>query len=60
MPEFFQNLNLDLVHIDDTDKLLNKVKETKSIYKLISLIKKIEEATQKVEQNESLVVKLEN
>jgi reverse gyrase len=60
MPEFFQNLNLDLIHIDDTDKLLNKVKETKSIYKLISLIKKIEEATQKVEQNESLVVKLEN
>jgi hypothetical protein len=49
MPEFFQNLNLDLVHIDDTDKLLNKVKETKNFYKLISLIKKIEEATQKVE-----------
>jgi hypothetical protein len=49
MPEFFQNLNLDLIHIDDTDKLLNKVKETKSIYEIISLTKKFEDATQKVE-----------
>jgi hypothetical protein len=49
MPEVFINLNIDLINIDIADKLLNKVKETKSIYEIISLTKKFEDATQKVE-----------
>jgi hypothetical protein len=59
MPEVFINLNIDLINIDIADKLLNKVKETKSIYEIISLTKKIEEAALKVEKSESLVLKLE-
>jgi hypothetical protein len=34
MPEVFINLNIDLINIDIADKLLNKVKETKSIYEI--------------------------
>jgi hypothetical protein len=49
MPEVFINLNIDLINIDIADKLLNKVKETKSIYEIISLTKKFEDAAQKVE-----------
>ena len=33
-------------------KLLDKVKETKSIYKIISLMKKIEETSLKIDLNE--------
>jgi len=52
MPEVFRNINIIFINIDDSYKLLNKVKETKSIYKMISLMKKIEETSLKIDLNE--------
>jgi hypothetical protein len=49
MPEVLKNVDIIFISIDDSYKLLNKVKETKSIYEIISLTKKFEDATQKVE-----------
>jgi hypothetical protein len=49
MPEVFKNVDINFIHIDDTEKLLKQVLETKSIEKMIFLKKEIEEVTIKVE-----------
>jgi hypothetical protein len=49
MPEVLKNVDIIFISIDDSYKLLNKVNETKSIYKMISLVKKIEETSLKID-----------
>ena len=60
MPEVFRNIDLNFDQIDDIEKLLKQVIDTRNIQKMAELKKEIGEATVKVEQSEALVVKLEN
>lgn len=60
MPEVFKNIDMNFEQIDGIDVLLKTVIETKDIEKMSLLKKEIDDANNKVEQSEGLVVKLEN
>lgn len=60
MPEVLRNIDLNFDQIDDIEKLLKVVIDTRDTQKMAELKKEINEATVKVEQSEALVVKLEN
>lgn len=60
MPEVLRNIDLNFDQIDDIEKLLKVVIDTRNTQKMVELKKEISEATVKVEQSEALVVKLEN
>lgn len=60
MPEVLRNIDLNFDQIDDIEKLLKVVIDTRNTQKMVELKKEITEATVKVEQSEALVVKLEN
>ncbi len=60
MPEVLRNIDLNFDQIDDIEKLLKVVIDTRNTQKMVDLKKEISEATVKVEQSEALVVKLEN
>ena len=60
MPEVLRNIDLNFDQIDDIEKLLKVVIDTRDTNKMAELKKEINEATVKVEQSEALVVKLEN
>ena len=60
MPEVLRNIDLNFDQIDDIEKLLKVVIDTRKTQKMVELKKEMTEATVKVEQSEALVVKLEN
>lgn len=60
MPEVFKNIDMNFEQIDGIDVLLKTVVETRDIEKMSLLKKEIDDANNKVEQSEGLVVKLEN
>lgn len=60
MPDVFKNIDLNFEQIDGIDILLKQVIETRNIEKMALLKKEIDDANNKVEQSEGLVVKLEN
>lgn len=60
MPDVFKNIELNFEQIDGIDILLKQVIETRNIEKMALLKKEIDDANNKVEQSEGLVVKLEN
>lgn len=60
MPEVLRNIDLNFDQIDDIEKLLKVVIDTRDTNKMAELKKEINEATVKVEQSEALVIKLEN
>lgn len=60
MPEVFTNIKVNFNQIDKIDQLLKDVKLTKSIDAMGQLKKEIDDVTQKIEQSEGLVNKLEN
>jgi hypothetical protein len=49
MPEVFRNIDLNFDQIDDIEKLLKQVIDTRNIQKMAELKKEIGEATVKVE-----------
>jgi len=49
MPEVFRNIDLNFDQIDDIEKLLKQVIDTRNIQKMAQLKKEIGEATVKVE-----------
>lgn len=60
MPEVFKNIDVNFEQIDGIDDLLKTVVETRNIDKMSLLKKEIDDANNKVEQSEGLVIKLEN
>lgn len=60
MPDVFKNIELNFEQIDGIDVLLKQVVDTRNIEKMALLKKEIDDANNKVEQSEGLVVKLEN
>lgn len=60
MPDVFKNIELNFEQIDGIDILLKQVVDTRNIEKMALLKKEIDDANNKVEQSEGLVVKLEN
>ena len=60
MPEVFKNIELNYSQIDGLEYLLKEVIETQNIDKMKVLKKEVDDATNKVEQSESLSSKLEN
>lgn len=60
MPEVFKNIESNFNQIDGLEFLLKEVIETQNIDKMKVLKKEVDDATNKVEQSESLSTKLEN
>jgi len=60
MPEVFKNIDMNFEQIDEIDIILKSVAKTKNIEKMSHLKKEIDDANNKVEQSEGLVIKLEN
>lgn len=60
MPEVFKNIEVNFEQIDAIDALLTEVVQTKDVDKMAQLKKDIDDANNKVEQSEGLVIKLEN
>mmetsp|Transcript_21886 Transcript_21886/g.33964 ORF Transcript_21886/g.33964 Transcript_21886/m.33964 type:complete len:673 (-) Transcript_21886:559-2577(-) len=60
MPEVFKNVDANFEQLDYIDKLLQDVIDTKDIDKMGQLKKEVDDASNKVEQSEGLVQKLEN
>ena len=60
MPEVFKNIDFNFDQLDDIDVLLQDVIKTKDIEKMQQLKKEVDDATNKIEQSEGLVLKLEN
>jgi hypothetical protein len=60
MPEVFKNIEQNYEQIDNLEYLLKEVIQTQNIDKMKVLKKEVDDATNKVEQSESLSTKLEN
>ena len=60
MPEVFKNIDFNFDQLDSIDALLQDVIKTKDIEKMQQLKKEVDDATNKIEQSEGLVLKLEN
>ena len=60
MPDVFSNITSNFEQIDKIQSILVQIKQTKSIDLLQTLKGEVDDATQKVEQCEGLVNKLEN
>ena len=60
MPEVFKNIEGNFDQLDGLEFLLKEVIETQNIDKMKQLKKEVDDATNKVEQSESLSTKLEN
>jgi len=60
MPEVFKNIEQNYEQIDNLEYLLKEVIQTQNIDKMKILKKEVDDATNKVEQSESLSTKLEN
>lgn len=60
MPEVFKNIEANFDQLDGLEFLLKEVIETQNIDKMKQLKKEVDDATNKVEQSESLSTKLEN
>jgi hypothetical protein len=60
MPEVFKNIEYNFEQLDAIEVLIKEVLKTKNTEKMQLIKKEVDDASNKVEQSEGLVLKLEN